>query len=151
MISYKNMKKNGFGFRLKELMNDYNINVSSVAEKIGMKDDSIIYQWLNGSYLPSLKYANAIANIFNCSLDYLFGFTDDFKNVKNQNLKNFSHQLETVIEDNKVSKYELINKAGICKSSLRGYFKEGKLPTMNSVIKLANYLNVSIDYLVGRD
>lgn len=50
-----------------------------------------------------------------------------------------------------ISQYELADKLGIPRSTLCNYEKNINEPSISTLIKLANFFNVSIDELVGRE
>jgi len=58
--------------RLKDLMNDKDLNQSSLARSTGIPRRSIV-NWFHGTLNPSLEYLVALATVFNCSVDYLIG------------------------------------------------------------------------------
>ncbi len=71
-----------FKENLKELMEINNYTVKDISLKTGIKT-STIYSYLNDKHIPDLTRAIKIAQVFDCSLDFLFGFTEDFtpKNI----------------------------------------------------------------------
>lgn len=140
-----------FSKRLKDLMNERNVDVINLRSKMNLNASSMIYRWLNSTHIPTLETANKLANIFNCSLDYLFGLSDDDKYIKEKELKLFSVQFRKVIDEMKIVQQKLIKECKISPNSINRWLHNKSQPDMASILKLANYLNVSIDYLVGRD
>jgi len=61
--------------RLKELMKDYGMNQSRLAEKIGLKQNTIS-AWLLGKKEPSITSLWLLADFFDIDIDYLVGRTD---------------------------------------------------------------------------
>ena len=109
-------------------------------------------QYKNEEYLPSLEIAVQIANFFKCTLDYLFGLENDYKEYYNQkfDISFFYLRYKNLLNKNNETHYSLSKKIEINNSSL-AYWKKGATPRMESLIKLADYFGVSIDYLVGRE
>ena len=73
---------------------------------------SLIYEWEHGRANPSINELIKLANIFETSIDYLVGRTDEFELVKNENSlsKNESELLSLfkkldTIKQNKVIGY----------------------------------------------
>lgn len=64
-------------------------------------------------------------------------------------LKVFSERLSELIFESKKSNKDVAKESGVAKSSLYEYFKGNKMPTIKSLIKLADYFKVSTDFLVG--
>ena len=140
-----------FSVRLDEIMKDKNIKEEELAKGLELKDASMVYRWLKSVHVPTLKRANEIANFFNCSLDYLAGRTDDFKTVKAQPLKPFGENLRKAIDNSKFSQNKIIRELNVSTHSIVSWLNNKTIPNFSSVIKLADYLNISIDELVGRD
>lgn len=64
-----------FKDRLKELRKRRDLTQMELANKIGVSV-SLVNAWENGQRLPSIEKQEAIADIFNVTLDYLFGRDD---------------------------------------------------------------------------
>lgn len=142
-----------FKQRLNELIKEKDANVEDLKKFLNLKSASLIYFWLNGTYTPKLNYLNKLANFFECSIDYLLGQNDNLfqNNILCNNLPDFNKRLEKIL-DNKNLTQKTLRKENIISGSLyRSIFKRKSDPTIETLIKLANYLNVSIDYLVGRE
>ena len=52
--------------------------------------------------------------------------------------------------ENAKNQYEIAKILNVANSTYNGYEKETSEPNIDTLIKLANYYNVSLDYLVGR-
>ncbi|MGN1077701.1 MAG: helix-turn-helix domain-containing protein [Candidatus Gallimonas sp.] len=61
--------------RIKELMQEENLNQSRLAEKVGVKQNTIS-AWLLGKKEPSIKSLWLLADYFNVDIDYLVGRKD---------------------------------------------------------------------------
>lgn len=135
---------------LTELIDDTGISAKKLAKQIGIPSSSI-YLYLNGSY-PNIKNAVKIANFFNCTLNYLFGldiYPNEYTFTKNYSSEKFFDKYLSLLKNNNISHYKLSNVADINNSSYR-LWKQGKEPKLETLIKIADYFGVSIDYLVGR-
>lgn len=140
-----------FSVRLDEIMKDKNISEEELAKGLGLKDVSMVYRWLKSVHVPTLKRANEIANFFNCSLDYLAGRTEDYSHKKVQELKPFGQNLRKTIKNLDISQNKIIKDLNVSTHSIVSWLNNKTTPNFSSVIKLAEYLNISIDELVGRD
>jgi len=58
--------------RLKELMKEKNLNQVKLAEKVGVKQNTIS-AWLNNKKEPSITSLWLLANYFNVDIDYIIG------------------------------------------------------------------------------
>ena len=62
----------------------------------------------------------------------------------------FHSRFNQLLEERKVSTYKISQDTDLGQSLL-GYWRRGeKSPTLENAIKLADYFDVSLDYLVGR-
>ena len=61
----------------------------------------------------------------------------------------FFENLEKLIEEKKVTKNKVLADLGLNKSSMLNWKTRGNIPDGETLIKLANYFDVSVDYLLG--
>ena len=62
----------------------------------------------------------------------------------------FPQRLTSIMESCSVSAYRMSKETGLSDTQI-SYYKSGKNdPTGENLIKLADYFNVSVDYLLGR-
>lgn len=54
------------------------------------------------------------------------------------------------IADQNITAYRVAKETGISQGLMNEYKSGKKLPTLQNLLKIADYLNVSLDYLVGR-
>ena len=138
-----------FSETLSELMTRYNLNKKELAEKIGIDDTSII-KYLNSGVIPKLPYAIAIADYFSCSLDYLFGLTDDYKMKQYLPCLPFFQAFQSALDFNKCTKYRLAKVLKVSNQTTIAWGKGASIPSMSNLIKIANYFGCTLDELVGR-
>ena len=62
----------------------------------------------------------------------------------------FSQRLTFLLEERGITAYRISKDTGISDSMLARWKSGERLPSLERVIDLAKYFNVSIDYLVGR-
>lgn len=78
-------------------------------------------------------------------------FSDSNKDNYNQVKKNISmNNLETIMKDKNISDTKLGTELYLSDSSIQGYRYNTKHPSLVSLIKLADYFDVNIDYLLDR-
>lgn len=134
---------------LNDLIIEKGLNQTLLAEALNI-DSSTVSKYLSENQLPDLNIAIKIANYFNCSLNYLFGITDENKAKTFKNCPPFSERFLFLLKYYKVSRYKLQKNTEISKSTMY-YWQIGKsTPTMDSIIKLAKFFNCSIDFVIGR-
>lgn len=141
--------KNEFHERLSELMIEKGVNTVSLASALGVSDETV-RRWKNGQRDILLSQLVKLADYFQCSLDFLAGRSDAVLDYPVKEMPPFYDSLRAVMAEKGITRYKLVKDLPI----YDGYFtnwKKGKSPNILTLILLADYLDVSIDYLVGRD
>ncbi|MDE7182406.1 MAG: helix-turn-helix domain-containing protein [Clostridia bacterium] len=77
------MEKNNFIEIFNDLLSEEGLNRRQFAEKCGIPYTTVI-GWTSLNRLPDFTALIKIANFFNCSIDYLAGRQDDFKQTTEQ-------------------------------------------------------------------
>ena len=142
-------KKNAFHERLSELMIEKGVNTVSLSAAIGVSDETV-RRWKNGQRDILLSQLVKLADYFQCSLDFLAGRSDCAMDHQVREIPPFYDRLRAVMAEKGVTRYRLVKELPI----YDGYFtnwKKGKSPNILTLIMLADYLDVTIDYLVGRE
>ena len=138
-----------FSERLSELMFDTSLTTTKLGEKIGV-DNSAVSLWTTKKTVISLSRAIAVAKVFNCSLEYLFGRSDNLLDFTPHPELPFYERILELMKINKLSRYR------VCIDMKKGHghfdtWKNGADPRMNTVFDFAIYFDVTLDYLVGRE
>lgn len=134
--------------RLKELMFDCGqIKSEALAAKIGVAGTSV-RAWMNATRNINLVHAVGLADFFHCSLDYLAGISDTDREVLPRPLPPFYGRLREVMKEQGVSRYKIAQllHADVFFTN----WAHGEVPMLYTVCTIADFLNVSLDYLVGR-
>ena len=71
-----------FSYRLTALLDEHNMSQTQLAKKVGTTNVTIC-RYINGERIPRIDVASKIASVFNVSLDYLLGISE---NVDTENL-----------------------------------------------------------------
>ena len=142
---------NKFSERLQELIDNKKITKLKLSKEIGLASSSPISAWVLGKRFPNLNSAIKLAEYFNCSLDYLFGKKDIDEKTNFVQKSSFNKQLKKVMKDKQITQTEMIKKASFHAGNFNLWFYKKSCPDMPTVIKLAEYLQVSLDYLAGRE
>ena len=83
-----NFNLENFSYRLTVLLDENNMSQTQLAEKVGTTNVTVC-RYINGERIPRIDVVSRIAAVFNVSLDYLLGISDnvDTENLtKNQDL-----------------------------------------------------------------
>lgn len=137
------------GERLSELMNEKEISNKELANVLGVAIATVGY-WKKGRNTMRLSQFIAIANYFNCSLDFLSGRSETVIDFIPKKCPPFYEHLRSILKSKNITRYRITTDTKV-KSSHFVDWKNGSDPQIHSLIELADYLDVSLDYLVGRD
>ena len=134
----------------KEILIEHDIGVKELSKRTGI-DDSVLYDYFHGA-LPNIEHAVVIANEINCSVNYLIGLDDTPNKTKfksSYDISLFSSRYDKLLQENRVTHFRLSKEFGLNYSSHYAC-QRGSVPKMCSLIIIAKYFSVSIDYLIGR-
>lgn len=135
-----------FGERLSDLMIDAQIKSDQLGKAIGISGQSI-RAWCDGSQSIFLSNVIKLADYFHCSVDYLVGISDSTAEFSAKQYRPFYDRLRKVMEEKGVTRYRMTKDSKI-KDSYFTTWKSGSDPHILSVIEVANYLDVTIDFLI---
>lgn len=109
-------------------------------------------RYLKGS-IPTIDITLKIAKYFDCSLDYLFGLSEQKKDNRfktyDYNISKFVENYQKLLKENNISNYSFMKKSGFDESIIR-HWKAGSTPRLDVIYFIAKELGGSIDQLIGR-
>lgn len=70
---------------------------------------------------------------------------------ENKKSKAFKQRLSASIKENNLTQQELAKAIGTTRQAISWYVRGDNLPSVDVLMKMADYFNVSMDYLMGRD
>lgn len=136
--------------RFSELLDEYEISARKLGDLINI-DHSSIYLYLQGS-IPNIENAVKLANYFKCTLNYLFcidDFPDEYDFSKSYNSNLFFERYNDILKNKNITHYRVSKDLSLGNSSYKKW-ERGSEPKIETLIKLAKYLNINLDYFVGR-
>ena len=139
-----------FAERLAELMFDNKISKNFIIENFEI-NRTTLNRYLNGSRMPSLPLLIQFADLFNCSLDYLLGRTENNYATKYKKCPPFSEQLTIFLNENKTNKSQFQIKTQISESIIYDWHFGRHIPNIYNIIKIADCYECSTDFVVGRE
>lgn len=140
---------NIFNERVKMLMNELGINAEELGRKLNVAP-SLIRRWCKNSNSISLSHAIIVCDFFQCSLDYLSGRSDVDIKTSFLPAPNFNEHLRELLKKEKVTVYRICKETSLSMGYFHRWF-HGSDPKLYTLNVLADYLNVTLDYLVGRE
>lgn len=137
--------------RIFELIGDEETSYQTLVDYLKLSHVSVIYAWKRGESFPATNNLIKMSEFYGCSLDYLLNRTDDYGKCSKKQTVKFYDRLEEIIKNKKVKKI-VLEKEKICSSNNLFKWKNmNSVPNVATLIKLADYFNVTIDYLLGRE
>lgn len=137
-----------FAERLQALLTVVEINALTLSKRIGC-GHSAISRYMAGAN-PSLENLIKIADYFNCSTDFLLGFTEETGNPPFLPLPAFKDQLPYLLNHFGITRYRLQKMTELSPSLMYYYSKGEKSPTLDVIIRIAKVLDCSVDFVIGR-
>lgn len=125
-------------------------NKSEKADNIGIARTSFSSAY-NYGIVPKTPTLIKIADYFKISMEFLMGLTDNEHFEECDTPKTFFERLDELRnEKGKTANNALSKDVHIHRNNIRQWYKLQCLPLIDDLIILADYFEVSIDYLLGR-
>lgn len=137
---------NEFQERLQELLIENDLSRLQLSKRIGISFETL-NGYFNRNFYPEISVAVKIAKYFDCSLDYLLGLSEEIINHERNNLS-FIETLKKLLKDKHLSPEKLMHSLKMSESNYYRWQRGESKPAMTSLIAIAKYFDVSVDYLV---
>lgn len=137
-----------FQTRINELVGESDLKKIDLA-KAGNFDYRSLSNAIVYGIIPTTSTLVKMANYFKVSMDYLLGRSNKNEYVGLSNTT-FKERFELLCQENKVTHYKVSQDCFFDKSNVSRWITKNYLPTLEILDMIANYFNVSIDYLLGR-
>ncbi len=138
--------------RLRDLREEHEFTQSDVAYMLNITRQNYS-RWETGELLIPLYHLNTLANIYNCSMNYIMGLVDSsefsFK-LETLDCKLIGGRLREVRMDNNLSLRKLANILNTSHSTLSVYENGKNLIIISFAFEIAKKFNISLDWLCGR-
>lgn len=138
-----------FGERLNELLFENEMNAKELADDINISVTTI-NRWRNNETQFFFSNLVALADYFNVSTDFILCRTEDNSKVTSKILPSFSKRLREVMKEKGISSYKL-RKISKYDGKYFQQWDNGSEPTASTLVELANILDCTVDYLIGRE
>ena len=135
--------------RITEFMIELNLNAPQLAKELGV-DRTDINRFLRGERTPNYSCFINMLYYFNCSADYLLGLTDMHTEEPLHEVPIFSERLRWLLKEQRISQAHLIRELPVSSAVPYKWLSGKNFPSMESLIRLAQYLDCSVDFLIGR-
>lgn len=146
-----------FHEKLKMLRKKQGFTQKEVARLLGTVQ-GVYSKWERGVYEPNYENLSMLACIFDVSIDFLLSDYIEFSKDKYLRMQEsyliisnvFPQRLKEIRIKRGLTQTELGEKVGVKQSTFTNWEKGKREPNFEIVIKLADLLEVSVDWLFGR-
>ena len=138
-----------FAENLSALMQEHNLNAPALAKCLNT-DRTNITRYLRGERLPLFKVFISLIEYFNISADVLLGRLDYSETQTFLPIVPFGDTLRRVMSETKTTQYRIEKDLHISGGTMYNWLTNKSVPSTESLLKLADYMDCSVDYLLGR-
>jgi transcriptional regulator with XRE-family HTH domain len=138
-----------FKERLLELMQDFSISQKKLEEQTGIPHSNTS-DYINGKSMPAYTSLVKLLYFFNCSADYLLGKVEIPTEETRLPVLPFGKRLREILSAKGISQEKMKRDMRISGSVMYNWISGKREPSSASLIKIATYLDCSVDYLIGR-
>ncbi len=135
--------------RLEFLLSPTATEVPKMSAALGIAP-TIVRRWQAKSNDLRLSSVLKIVDYFGCSIEYLCGRTDTLIDYAPKPCPPFAEHLNGLLAERGITKYRLFLETPVNSSQFH-YWTKGSEPRLSSLFALSEYLDISLDVLVGRD
>ena len=105
---------------------------------------------MRGERAPVFSGLIKLVEYFDCSADFLLGLSEYSKEGGYLPPLDFAKRLREVMKENSVTQYALEKKTKISGDIVYKWLNGITKPSIENLVKLAEYIDCSVDYLLGR-
>lgn len=138
--------------RYEELRLDAEKKQGDIAEVLSVKRNTYS-KWENLINDMPLEKCNELANYYKTTLDYVLGLSNvrEYIDISlSIDWKLVSERLTELRHSKNLTETELSSKIGFAQTTYSHYEIGKRRPTTMKLLSIAQYYNVSVDYIVGR-
>ncbi len=145
-----------FATRLRELMQEDKVSKHALARSVKSERKSISF-WLKGEFYPRYDALIRLADSFEVSINYLLGLSDKiapngFKKINpNDCHAIFISHVKAYMSNNNMTEYGMAKALKIGQTTFGRWFLGNCVPETASLIKVAELLGETVDFLLGRE
>ena len=136
--------------KLKELRLKNNLTQEDIAKKINKSAVAYGY-YESGRNEPDIQTLIRLANFYNITIDYLVGNEIPYFSNKNDYTKNRNIKLKELRLKHEKTQQEIAKDLNLTQNTYSNYEKGKTTPDIQTLIKIADYFHVTVDYLIGHE
>lgn len=148
-----NMEK--FHEKLKVLRKEKGLTQQEVADFVHV-DRVRITNWENGKREPNFENLSMLACIFDVSIDFLLSdylemSKERYLKFKRENMSIFGDNIKRLRKNKGLKQQEIAELLGVKRNTYSDWENGKTEPSFESLVKLVDLFEVSLDWLFGRD
>lgn len=136
--------------RFLELLSDRDMKPGRLAAELNVRR-KVISRYANGERLPDLQMALRLSEYFHCSIDFLLGRTDEGSQFEPLPAPPFYKHFIDVLNFCQKSIYRVAKDTAISEATLFNWKMNRTSPTLENLVRLSDYLDCSIEFILGRE
>lgn len=145
------MNLSNFSKRLDELIKEYDKTITDFSLEIGCRGTTVS-RYIQGKSYPTVNITVRMADYFKCSVDFLLGIkAEEFGEFEFKACPPFGERLLKICKEKGISRYKLQQMTDIPESVMRYWVRGKTKPSIINIVKIAEKLNVSVDFVLGRE
>lgn len=140
---------------IRELRKAYNMRQSELAKELGVTQ-STISGWENGAFAPNGSSLALLIKVFNVSTDYLLGYSEskwptglEDDRPRGVKITTFSDRLKELRMQKGITQAKFASIFKVSTGAIGNWEAGNRQPDYEMLQRLANYFDVSADYLLG--
>ena len=139
-----------FSENLKELMSERGFTQTSLAAAMHTCS-SKISSYCTGKRAPNYDTFVCLIDFFHCSADFLLGMKEyPNEDVPYLPVRPFGERLRALLKEKSMSQYLFIKHTKISWGVFYNWLSGKRKPSLDNIIKLAEFFDCPVDFILGR-
>ena len=135
---------------LNYLISEKEITGKKLARELGITEASLTF-YRKGINTPSVTNIIKFADYFHCSVDFLLGREDEKSGSVYKTCPSIAKRMAEIPALAKMTVNEFCQKLNIAESSFYEWKNGSSEPNIYSIIKIADFLDCRVDFILGRE
>ncbi len=145
MINLSKLSEN-----LQELMMERGLTQTSLADAIHACS-SKMSSYITGKRAPNYATLISLVEFFHCSADFLLGLKEYPCEEENYRpARPFSERIRAILQETGTSQYLFVKQSKISWGVFYNWLTGKSNPSIDNLIKVANFFDCSVDFILGR-
>lgn len=151
IVKYENISHNqNMKTIFRDLRKEKSLTQMELAKILNI-DQTTVSKWEVGKAIPDYDTLQRLADFYNVSVDYLLGRENKHFVSPTFEQNTALTRLKELRESKNLTQAKLAEILGVGRTTITMYEKGAIVPPADILQKLANYFDVSVDYLLGRE